>query len=326
MGEFLSSKPFSSLIKSSDGLLGPMIINGPATANYDEDLGMIFLSDWSHIPAPQLWDAAKQGAPPVLPGGLINGTNTFDCSTSTDANCVGGGKKHVNVFESGKTYRIRLVNSALDSHFQFSIDGHSFQVIGMDLVPIVPYSTNNLFVSIGQRYDILVTANATAGDYWLRAGLVTACGNNDGAADITGIIRYDATSTADPTTTSSVTRAATCGDEPVENLVPHLALDVGTYSSSAIQEEILGFVFDDYFKWTLNSSTLKLDWSAPTTLKIFNNETIWPTEYNVEALTTTSDTDIWAVYVIEDTTGFGITHPIHLHGHDFVCSFSLSPF
>lgn len=38
-----------------DGLLGPLIINGPATADYDEDLGMLFLSDWSHIPASELW-------------------------------------------------------------------------------------------------------------------------------------------------------------------------------------------------------------------------------------------------------------------------------
>jgi len=60
-----------------------MIINGPATANYDEDLGTLFLSDWSHIPVSELWDTAKLGAPPALDTGLINGTNTFS----------GGGKK-----------------------------------------------------------------------------------------------------------------------------------------------------------------------------------------------------------------------------------------
>jgi FtsP/CotA-like multicopper oxidase with cupredoxin domain len=153
-------------LQYGDGLLGPLIINGPATADYDEDLGMLFLSDWSHTPVPQVWDVAKQGGPPTLENGLINGTNTFHCGNTTDVNCVGGGVKHVNVFEAGKKYRMRLVNSAVDGHFQFSIDGHNFQVIANDLVPIVPYTTDNLLISIGQRYDIIVEANATPGNYW----------------------------------------------------------------------------------------------------------------------------------------------------------------
>lgn len=30
------------------GVLGGIIINGPSSANYDNDLGMMFLNDWSH--------------------------------------------------------------------------------------------------------------------------------------------------------------------------------------------------------------------------------------------------------------------------------------
>lgn len=32
---------------------------------------------------------------------------------------------------------------------------------------------------------------------------------------------------------------------------------------------------------------------------------------------TTNATAEWALLVIQDETGFGIAHPIHLHGHDF---------
>ena len=107
-----------------------MIINGPATADYDEDLGALFLTDWSHKSVFPLWaTTARAGAPPTLENGLINGTNTFDCSTSTDANCIGGGKKFETVFESGTKYRIRLINTAIDGHFQFSIDGHNLTVV-----------------------------------------------------------------------------------------------------------------------------------------------------------------------------------------------------
>lgn len=42
-------------LQYADGLLGPLIINGPASANYDEDLGMVMLSDWGHESAFPLW-------------------------------------------------------------------------------------------------------------------------------------------------------------------------------------------------------------------------------------------------------------------------------
>ncbi|TVY92286.1 Laccase [Lachnellula willkommii] len=302
-------------LQYGDGLLGPMIINGPATADYDEDLGALFLSDWSHTPVSKLWDSAKLGGPPSLDTGLINGTNTFNCSGSTDANCVGGGKKFEATFEAGKKYRFRIVNSAVDGHFQFSIDGHNFTVMGNDLVPIVPFSTDSLLVSIGQRYDIVVDANAESGDYWLRAGWISTCSTNSDPDNITGIIRYDASSTADPTTNSTVVASISCGDEPTASLVPHLSIDVGNFSS--VNQEDLSFGFPDYFRWTLNSSSLDLNWTDPTTLKIFNNETIWPSDYNVEPLAAASTSDLWTVWVIEDDTGLGITHPVHLHGHDF---------
>lgn len=131
-----------------------MIINGPATANYDEDLGNLFLSDWSHIPVSKLWDTAKAGAPPALDTGLVNGTNTFDCSTSTDANCFGGGKKFEATFVSGTTYRLRLVNSAVDGHFQFSIDGHTLTVIANDLVVGFNSDTTQVFLNVNANMII----------------------------------------------------------------------------------------------------------------------------------------------------------------------------
>lgn len=122
------------------------------------------------------------------------------------------------MFESGKKHRLRLVNTAVEGHFQFSIDGHNFTVISNYLVPIVPYKTDNILISIGQRYDIIIEASAAVDDYWLRAGWQSAC-INDNAANITGIIRYDPSSTADPVTTSTIVERDNCGEEDVSNLV-----------------------------------------------------------------------------------------------------------
>lgn len=269
-------------LQYAEGLFGPLILNGPATADYDEDLGELFLSDWSHTPAFTLWDTARQGAGPTLNGGLVNGTNTYNC-TGTDDGCTGTvGAKYETVFESGKKYLIRIVNAAIDGHFQFSIDGHSLTVIGTDLVPITPYTTDNVLITMGQRYDIIIEANAGSGDYWLRAGWISACSSNSDPDGMTGIIRYDNSSTADPTTSSSVTTTATCGDEPYESLVPYLALDVGEITNTA--DEALYWNFDTYFKWTLNASSLLIDWSSPTLMDIVQGNDVFPTEYNVVAV------------------------------------------
>lgn len=36
-------------VQAWDGVFGGILINGPATANYDVDLGHIFLNDWYHV-------------------------------------------------------------------------------------------------------------------------------------------------------------------------------------------------------------------------------------------------------------------------------------
>lgn len=297
--------------------MGPMIINGPTTADYDEDLGVMMLNDWSHTSAFDLWPSVRFGGPPSMENGLINGTNTFECSAD-DVRCVGGTQKWTGVFEAGKKYKLRLVNSGTDSHFQFSIDGHNLTVVANDFVPIVPYTTEAIGIAIGQRYDVIIEANAAPGDYWLRAKWNSACAQNQNPDGITGIIRYDAASTADPTTVSTVTKAESCGDESPADLVPWLSLDVGAWNEVALQS-VQTAIGPEWFQWTLNGSSLELDWEDPTIEKIIAGETSFPLDYNVVSVDRTPGATAaeWVVLIIQDDTGFGITHPIHLHGHDF---------
>lgn len=72
--------------------------------------------------------------PALLENGLINGKNTYG----------NGGSRYETVFKPGKKYRIRIVNTAIEGHFRFAIDDHTFTVIANDLVPIVPYETDNV--------------------------------------------------------------------------------------------------------------------------------------------------------------------------------------
>jgi FtsP/CotA-like multicopper oxidase with cupredoxin domain len=297
-------------LQYGDGLLGPLVINGPATANYDEDLGPVFLSDWAHEDAFDLWDTvARLGGPPELENGLINGKNTFN----------GGGERSEFTFSEGTSYRLRLVNTAIDGYIRFAVDNHTLTVIANDLVPIVPYEADSIIIGIGQRYDVVINATQTSGDYWMRAIWQTSCSNNTAGwvNDILAIVRYDSSSTADPTTTNdAVNSASACQDEPYASLVPHLALAVG--SDYTVEDELaVSFATSTgtpaLFTWTINDSSLWLNWSDPTILRIDNGDTIWPTDYNVEPVTLV---DEWVIYVIENSA-IPLNHPIHLHGHDF---------
>ena len=37
-------------VQYGDGIVGPMIIHGPSTENYDIDLGTLPITDWFHAP------------------------------------------------------------------------------------------------------------------------------------------------------------------------------------------------------------------------------------------------------------------------------------
>jgi len=155
-----------------DGVLGPIIINGPASQNYDVDLGVLPVTDWYYTSAQQLdYRLAPTGnLPPVADNGLINGTMVGPSGS--------GGKYNINTIQSGKTYLLRLVNTAVDNHFRVSLDGHLMTVIQADFVATEPYTTDWLFLAIGQRYDVLIHANQTVDNYWFRAQVQSACGDN----------------------------------------------------------------------------------------------------------------------------------------------------
>jgi FtsP/CotA-like multicopper oxidase with cupredoxin domain len=132
-------------LQAWEGLAGGIIINGPASSNYDEDKGVIFLSDWTHPTPDSLFDYAETVGPPTVNNSLINGTNVW--SEDGSANQVGS--RFTTKFESGTSYRLRLINGAIDTHFKFSIDNHDMTVIASDLVPINPYTTEYIDIGIG---------------------------------------------------------------------------------------------------------------------------------------------------------------------------------
>lgn len=294
-------------VQAWDGVFGGIIINGPATADYDEDLGNLFLNDWSHETADVLALQAAATGPPTMPNCLINGTNVYTDTTTE----VETGSRFSTTFSAGTKYRIRLVNGAADTHFRFTIDNHTMEVISTDFVPIVPYNTTNLSIGMGQRYDIIVTASESSGNYWMRAIPQESCSDNDNIDNILGIVRYDSTSTSDPTTTAYTTTDS-CDDEAITSLVPYLSYDVSSTYDVENDEAVTLAIAAGGVLWEMGGTSFVSEWNYPTVLQVAESNDTWSTDQHVVQLATANE---WVYFVIETT--FAQAHPIHLHGHDF---------
>jgi FtsP/CotA-like multicopper oxidase with cupredoxin domain len=121
-------------VQYGDGLVGPIIINGPASANYDIDLGALPVTDWYSKPVFEIL-ASQPLAPPTSQVILVNGT--------------GPSKPSVITLSPGKKHRLRLINTGINDHFHVGIDQHQMTVIAADFVPVQPYSVSSLAIAVG---------------------------------------------------------------------------------------------------------------------------------------------------------------------------------
>ncbi|KAH8651189.1 multicopper oxidase-domain-containing protein [Xylariales sp. PMI_506] len=303
-------------LQAWQGVMGGIVINGPATQNYDEDLGVMFLNDWDHDTVDVLYEQAARFGPPTLDNGLINGTNVYGTDDSDEQT----GSRWKTTFNPGTSYRLRLVNGAVDTHFKFMVDNHTMTVIASDLVPIEPYQTTVLNLGMGQRYDVIITADqGSDGDnFWLRAIPQAACSENASSDNIRGIIYYG-TDTGDLPTTSAYTYDDGCADE-TDNLVPWLAIDVGGDEWDLLEEASAVFgTATTNAHWYLNETTMVVEWNNPTLNQIATGadfDSAGSNTFNgTNAVVELPDADQWMYMVI--STDMTIPHPIHLHGHDF---------
>jgi FtsP/CotA-like multicopper oxidase with cupredoxin domain len=241
-------------IQTWEGVFGPMIIEGPHSASFDSDLGTFMLQDWTHATVDSMYDRAQDvvtGGPQTMDNGLINGKNTW-----TNNGVTVGSRLEAGTLTSGRSYLLHIVNAAIQSTFAFSIDGHSLTVISSDFVPIEPYTTNVLFINIGQRYEVIVHADQPSGNYWMRADNQQTCTNMIQNRDVKAILRYsDAQTGVDPTSTTQ-TYTDACQDEPYASLVPVVPLNAGPADFTEGTLDVLvgpGVPkTPNLFKWTLS--------------------------------------------------------------------------
>lgn len=299
------------------GLLGPLVIHGPATADYDVDLGPVVLMDWFHGSAFHMWETTQRVVAlqqPHAENGLINRRNVWPAcaaGSSSDPRCKHAGRRFEfgQPFEPGKKHLLRLIGSQTDGYFKFAIDGHKLTVV--------------------------VEAKATAaqvnrdGLYWMRGIYQTACNfnDNDNKDNITGIIRYAGVGEAAPapgavpSTTKARSITNSCADEPYEGLVPWVRHDVGPADVSDRLRVGWYKELNLVYHWAINTRMLIVNWSDQTLLEVHRAGNTGsgqaPTLLALSNVVEVHTRGAWVYWVIEDRTLVNVWRPMHLHGHDF---------
>jgi len=318
---------------------GPMKFYGPTSQNYDFDLGPIMVNDWLHAPASSLYYLELEGTPPVPSSILMQGQGIYMCQLGEP--CIQRTNYYTVNFTAGTTYKMSLINSGTDTQLTFWLQAHSFTVVGTDFVAIEPYVTDTINIAVGQRYEIIVTANATIksganeGNFWMHA---RDCSKLNSPSTL-GIIRYNASSTANPCDTSGDNRQSFgCADPPTSKLVPIVRrqvqqpvnnLTTSDYLNGALQGyPVLTDLSGPLHKWILGKHSMYLNWSEPT-LKVVNDYANLTEEHmapSTAPIFLDYEAESWVYFLIQNNSTipspdhmyYRAAHPIHLHGHDFV--------
>ncbi|KAK8152597.1 Cupredoxin [Phyllosticta citrichinensis] len=303
-------------VQAWEGVLGAIVIHGPASADYDVDAGPVVLQDWSHLTINQQYDLAQDstaganGGARVMDNGLINGKNTWGPDGSSNQT---GERFQLDVVQ-GTSYRLRVINVAIQSTFKFYIDGHKFTVISTDFTPIQPYETDILNINSGQRYDLIVTADQDVGSYWMRSDNQNACAGIRQSTDIKGIFQYSGASGTPTSTAYNYT--SECRDEDPALHTPIVSRDASgadfTYDADInISNNTNG---TNIYRWLVSGTTFVARWGDPTVNGILDGGE--PTDYSSNLMFDAPTRGIWVYVVVQSAVA--LPHPIHLHGHDFL--------
>jgi FtsP/CotA-like multicopper oxidase with cupredoxin domain len=309
---------------------GPIVIHGPADyVEYDADLGVIQVTDWFHDTYDYLVDLVltptNTGLPyrPFSDSNLVAGVGQYPCANVTNGAPCSVPAYASWKFEQGKTYRLRFVNTGASAFETISIDGHTLTVIANDFVPVQPYQTQYITLGVGQRTDVLVTASAAPGSYWLRAYNQPQCGDSSGP-DGRGIIYY---SGIDPKTTPTDTTGSTpppvnvhCQNDALASTMPMYAI-AAAEPDTTITLTISGSPnTTGAFHWTFNDVAYNGNLDAPLLFDAVQSST--SSSSSATTLTFAPTSNVYnigtngTVRIIVYNT-LPAPHPMHLHGHDF---------
>ncbi|KAI0540420.1 multicopper oxidase-domain-containing protein [Xylaria digitata] len=299
----------------SGGLFGPMVVYGPTNVKYDIDLGPIMVNDWWHE---DYFTTVEKVMAPGFQGrvfsdnNLINGRMNFDCAkvaAGDKAKCTNNAGLSKFKFQSGKTHRLRFINTGSEGVERISIDNHIMTVIANDFVEVQPYDTKVVTIGVGQRVDVVVKANGNPKSaYWLRSNL-TSCSTANQPFALAAIYYDKAKMDAKPTSTAwNVPDPGTCANDDLAITKPFYPIplsqpswtqnmDIGVYRNAS-----------GNLLWTFGGVSARVDYNDPTLLQVKNND--FQFEPDMHVINYGSNSSIR--FIINNPTQ--APHPMHAHG------------
>ena len=157
-----------------------------------------------------------------------------------------------------------------------------------------PWVTSSLLITIGQRYDIVFTANQAAGTYWFRASSIAACASLQNKPDALSIFAYkDAPDPNALPVSTPGTLPTDCNEPANANLVPWVK---NTVDKTAFMNQVKNLTIDltrtvstngeNIVMWSVNLTAIDINWDKPTLQYVANKDTNYPATYNLIELPT----------------------------------------
>lgn len=229
---------------------------------------------------------APGGSPRVFSdNNLINGKMNFDCTkvaAGDKTKCTSNAGISKFKFQSGKTHRLRLINSGADGVQRFSIDQHTMTVIANDFVPIKPYEAKVVTLGVGQRVDVIVKADVGApkSAFWMRSNLTVCTPARQPFA--VAAIYYDEDTGADPTSQPWDEKdPGTCANDDLSLTTPLFPIPALEPSYDHTFNIELFRNASNVTLWKFDGVSARVNMNAPPLLLANLGNTSFPPEANV---------------------------------------------
>lgn len=256
------------------------------------------------------------GPPPFSDSNLINGKMNYNCSLVTNGQaCTPNAGLAKFKFTSGKKHRLRLINGGSEGLQRFSIDGHNMTVMANDFVPVQPYDTNVVTLGIGQRTDVVVTANHPSNStFWMRADLSHTCSLANQPHALAAVYYENANTTAVPTSRATAYDDSKCGNDPLTETTPYYPFPA-TSNPAVTQDVVITFGPNKTGNvlFYINGESFRANYDHPVLLLANQGNTSYPQDPQWNVYNFGNNASVRLIVKNE----FGAPHPMHLHGHNF---------
>jgi FtsP/CotA-like multicopper oxidase with cupredoxin domain len=166
-------------------------------------------------------------------------------------------------------------------------------------------------LGIGQRTDVLVTANAgdSKSAWWMRSNISTACTESNQPNALAAIFYSQADQTKAPTSAAwNAPDPGTCANDDLSLTVPYYSIAAATPSKTMVIDSIVNATGS--FLWRLDGTSARVDYNDPVLLLAEQGNYTYPDEWNVKNFGTNTTVRV----VVNNPSP--ASHPMHLHGHN----------